>query len=359
MSDIKQTEDIFLKLIESTKNIDDLEAIRIKALGKKGEVTKLMKTISLMEEEERRTKAPLLNALKDKIIENIEKKKLSINTDILNEKISTEWLDISRPSRSRQKGKIHPISQVTEEIVEIFSDLGFSIAEGPQIESDWYNFDALNIPPEHPARQEFDTFYVEKSKNEIGEPNVLRTHTSPVQIRHMEKNNGVPCRIIVPGKVFRSDYDQTHTPMFNQLEGLAIDKDINMGHLKWTLEEFCRVFFDIDDVVLRFRSSHFPFTEPSAEVDIKCSWDDGLLKLGQGESWLEILGSGMVHPNVLMACNVDPSVYQGFAFGMGIDRLAMLKYGIPDLRSFFDSDIRWLDHYGFDPLHKPSIHNGL
>ena len=175
----------------------------------------------------------------------------------------------------------------------------------------------------------------------------------------MEKKNGVPCRIIVPGKVFRSDYDQTHTPMFNQLEGLAIDKDINMGHLKWTLEEFCRVFFDIDDVVLRFRSSHFPFTEPSAEVDIKCSWDDGLLKLGQGESWLEILGSGMVHPNVLMACNVDPSVYQGFAFGMGIDRLAMLKYGIPDLRSFFDSDIRWLDHYGFDPLHKPSIHNGL
>ena len=261
--------------------------------------------------------------------------------------------------RPTHKGKIHPISQVTDEIVEIFSDLGFSIAEGPQIESDWYNFDALNIPPEHPARQEFDTFYVKQNNKNGEEPNVLRTHTSPVQIRHMEKTDGVPCRIIVPGKVFRSDYDQTHTPMFHQLEGLAIDKDINMSHLKWTLEEFCRTFFDIDDVVLRFRSSHFPFTEPSAEVDIRCSWEDGLLKLGQGDSWLEILGSGMVHPNVLRSCKVDPEIYQGFAFGMGIDRLAMLKYGIPDLRSFFDSDIRWLDHYGFDPLNKPSIHNGL
>ena len=268
-------------------------------------------------------------------------------------------IDISRPVRPTHKGKIHPISQVTEEIVEIFSDLGFSIAEGPQIESDWYNFDALNIPPEHPARQEFDTFYVKHNNKNVEEPNVLRTHTSPVQIRHMEKTDGVPCRIIVPGKVFRSDYDQTHTPMFNQLEGLAIDKDINMSHLKWTLEEFCRTFFDIDDIVLRFRSSHFPFTEPSAEVDIRCSWEDGLLKLGQGDSWLEILGSGMVHPNVLRSCKVDPEIYQGFAFGMGIDRLAMLKYGIPDLRSFFDSDIRWLDHYGFDPLNKPSIHNGL
>ena len=359
MSEIKKTEDIFLKLISSCKNLEDLESIRIRALGKKGEVSNLMKSIGLMEEKERKIKAPLLNALKDKIIENLEKKKNTINEDILNKRISSEWSDISRPARPTHKGKIHPISQVTEEIVEIFSDLGFSIAEGPQIESDWYNFDALNIPPEHPARQEFDTFYVKQNNKNGEEPNVLRTHTSPVQIRHMEKTDGVPCRIIVPGKVFRSDYDQTHTPMFNQLEGLAIDKDINMSHLKWTLEEFCRTFFDIDDIVLRFRSSHFPFTEPSAEVDIRCSWEDGLLKLGQGDSWLEILGSGMVHPNVLRSCKVDPEIYQGFAFGMGIDRLAMLKYGIPDLRSFFDSDIRWLDHYGFDPLNKPSIHNGL
>ena len=359
MCEIKKTEDIFLKLISSSKNLEELESIRIRALGKKGEVSNLMKSIGLMEETERKIKAPLLNALKDKIIENLEKKKNKINEDILNKKISSEWIDISRPVRSTHKGKIHPISQVTDEIVEIFSDLGFSIAEGPQIESDWYNFDALNIPPEHPARQEFDTFYVKQNNKNVEEPNVLRTHTSPVQIRHMEKTDGVPCRIIVPGKVFRSDYDQTHTPMFNQLEGLAIDKDINMSHLKWTLEEFCRTFFDIDDIVLRFRSSHFPFTEPSAEVDIRCSWEDGLLKLGQGDSWLEILGSGMVHPNVLRSCKVDPEIYQGFAFGMGIDRLAMLKYGIPDLRSFFDSDIRWLDHYGFDPLNKPSIHNGL
>ena len=359
MSEIKKTEDIFLKLISSSKNLEELESIRIRALGKKGEVSNLMKSIGLMEETERKIKAPLLNALKDKIIENLEKKKNLINEDILNKRISSEWSDISRPVRPTHKGKIHPISQVTDEIVEIFSDLGFSIAEGPQIESDWYNFDALNIPPEHPARQEFDTFYVKHNNKNVEEPNVLRTHTSPVQIRHMEKTDGVPCRIIVPGKVFRSDYDQTHTPMFNQLEGLAIDKDINMSHLKWTLEEFCRTFFDIDDVVLRFRSSHFPFTEPSAEVDIRCSWEDGLLKLGQGDSWLEILGSGMVHPNVLRSCKVDPEIYQGFAFGMGIDRLAMLKYGIPDLRSFFDSDIRWLDHYGFDPLNKPSIHNGL
>ena len=359
MSEVKKIEENILKLISSSKSLDELEKIRVDALGKKGIVSNLLKSIGSMNEKERKVKASLFNSLKDKIIQNIEKKKNLIYENIINEKISTEWLDLTRPTRPANKGKIHPISQVTEEIIEIFSDLGFSIAEGPQIESDWYNFDALNIPPEHPARQEFDTFYVKNNSDIIAEPNVLRTHTSPVQIRHMEKKNGVPCRIIVPGKVFRSDYDQTHTPMFNQLEGLAIDTDINMSHLKWTLEEFCRAFFDIDNVLLRFRSSHFPFTEPSAEVDIRCSWVDGLLKLGQGDNWLEILGSGMVHPNVLNACNVDPEKYQGFAFGMGIDRLAMLKYGIPDLRSFFESDFRWLDHYGFDPLNKPSIHNGL
>ena len=336
MSEIKKTEDIFLKLISSSKNLEELESIRIRALGKKGEVSNLMKSIGLMEETERKIKAPLLNALKDKIIENLEKKKNIINEDILNKRISSEWSDISRPVRPIHKGKIHPISQVTEEIVEIFSDLGFSIAEGPQIESDWYNFDALNIPPEHPARQEFDTFYVKHNNKNVVEPNVLRTHTSPVQIRHMEKTDGVPCRIIVPGKVFRSDYDQTHTPMFNQLEGLAIDKDINMSHLKWTLEEFCRTFFDIDDVVLRFRSSHFPFTEPSAEVDI---WDE------ERKQWMEILGCGMVDPAVLENVGYDPSRFHGYAFGMGVERIAMLKYKINDIRHFYSGDVRFMEQF--------------
>ncbi len=359
MDDINEIENSYRNAISSAASLGDLEKIRVKGLGKKGELTELMKSIGSMEEAERRSKAPKLNALKSRIIGEIEKKKELITEDEIKKSTNEEWLDISRPTRPSQNGKIHPISQVTDEVVEIFSDLGFSIAEGPQVESDWYNFDALNIPPEHPARQEFDTFYVNSNSDSESPPHVLRTHTSPVQIRHMEKKGGVPCRIIVPGKVFRSDYDQTHTPMFNQLEGLAIDEDLTMSHLKWTLEEFCSKFFEVPDLELRFRASHFPFTEPSAEVDIRCSWEDNILKLGQGDSWLEILGSGMVHPKVLSACNVDPNYFQGFAFGMGIDRLAMLKYGIPDLRSFFEGDVRWLDHYGFDPLDKPSIRSIL
>ena len=359
MDDIEEIEKNYIDSISAVLSLEELETVRVKGLGKKGEITSLMKSIGSMSEEDRRTKAPKLNHLKSKIILELDKKRILINEENINKRVSEEWLDVSRPSRPSRAGKIHPISQVTEEVVEIFSDLGFSVADGPQVESDWYNFDALNIPPEHPARQEIDTFYVDSNSNSGRPPNVLRTHTSPVQIRHMEKETGVPCRIIVPGKVFRSDYDQTHTPMFNQLEGLAIDKDLTMSHLKWTLEEFCRAFFEVGKVELRFRSSHFPFTEPSAEVDIRCSWEDGILKLGQGSSWLEILGSGMVHPKVLNACNVDTSLYQGFAFGMGIDRLAMLKYGIPDLRGFFDGDIRWVDHYGFDPLNKLSIHSGF
>ena len=359
MVDIDEIEKNYLDSISAVLSLEELEKVRVRGLGKKGEITTLMKSIGSMSEDERRIKAPKLNYLKSKVIEELDKKKTLITEENINKKIMSEWLDVSRPSRPSKVGKIHPISQVTEEVITIFSALGFSVAEGPQIESDWYNFDALNIPPEHPARQEFDTFYVNSSTNSGIPPNVLRTHTSPVQIRHMEKKEGVPCRIIVPGKVFRSDYDQTHTPMFNQLEGLAIDKDLTMSHLKWTLEEFCRTFFEVDGVELRFRSSHFPFTEPSAEVDIRCSWEDGTLKLGQGNSWLEILGSGMVHPKVLTACNVDPNSYQGFAFGMGMDRLAMLKYGIPDLRGFFDGDVRWVDHFGFDPLNRLSIHSGF
>ena len=359
MVDIDEIEKNYLGSISAVLSLEELEKVRVRGLGKKGEITTLMKSIGSMSEDERRIKAPKLNYLKSKVIEELDKKKTLITEENINKRIMSEWLDVSRPSRPSKVGKIHPISQVTEEVVTIFSALGFSVAEGPQIESDWYNFDALNIPPEHPARQEFDTFYVNSNTNSGSPPNVLRTHTSPVQIRHMEKKEGVPCRIIVPGKVFRSDYDQTHTPMFNQLEGLAIDKDLTMSHLKWTLEEFCRTFFEVDGVELRFRSSHFPFTEPSAEVDIRCSWEDGTLKLGQGNSWLEILGSGMVHPKVLTACNVDPNSYQGFAFGMGMDRLAMLKYGIPDLRGFFDGDVRWVDHFGFDPLNRLSIHSGF
>ena len=255
-------------------------------------------------------------------------------------------------------GTIQPVSQVTEEVTAIFADMGFAVAEGPQIETDWYNFDALNIPPHHPARQEFDTFYMHRDEGDERPPHVLRTHTSPVQIRAMEKQ-GAPIRVIAPGRVYRSDYDQTHTPMFHQVEGLAIDKDISMANLKWTLEEFCRAFFEIDGIELRFRASHFPFTEPSAEVDIRCSWAGGQLKVGEGDDWLEILGSGMVHPKVLAAGGIDPNEWQGFAFGMGIDRIAMLKYGIPDLRAFFDSDLRWLRHYGFSPLRMPSVYAGV
>jgi phenylalanyl-tRNA synthetase alpha chain len=247
---------------------------------------------------------------------------------------------------------------VTEEVTAIFADMGFGVAEGPRIDTDWYNFDALNIPGHHPARAEMDTFYMHRADGDNRPPHVLRTHTSPVQIRTMEKT-GAPVRVICPGGVYRADYDQTHTPMFHQVEGLAIDKDISMANLKWVLEEFVKAYFEVDDVELRFRASHFPFTEPSAEVDIRCSWAGGQLKVGEGDDWLEILGSGMVHPKVLQAGGIDPNEWQGFAFGMGIDRIAMLKYGIPDLRAFFDSDLRWLRHYGFSALDMPSIHAGL
>jgi phenylalanyl-tRNA synthetase alpha chain len=247
---------------------------------------------------------------------------------------------------------------VTEEVTLIFAEMGFAVAEGPQVEDDWHNFDALNIAPEHPARQEHDTFYMARQPGDNRPPHVLRTHTSPVQIRAM-LGQGAPLRVICPGRVFRADYDQTHSPMFHQVEGLAIDRDITMAQLKWTLEEFLKAFFEVDRVDLRFRASHFPFTEPSAEVDIRCSWDNGTLKLGEGDSWLEILGSGMVHPKVLQAGNIDPAQWQGFAFGMGIDRLAMLKYGIPDLRAFFESDLRWLRHYGFGALQVPTLAGGV
>ncbi len=358
MDGIQELKAKYLAEVADAGDESAIESVRLAAVGKKGEVSLKMRELGKMTPEERQVAGPQLNALKNEINSAIMARKASLADSALEERLRSEWLDVSQPARPSQQGTIHPISQVTEEVIAIFADLGYSVAEGPQIENDFYNFDALNIPPEHPARQEFDTFYMHRDEGDDRPPHVLRTHTSPVQIRHMEKH-GAPCRIIAPGRVYRSDYDQTHTPMFHQVEGLAIDKDISMANLKWTLEEFCRAFFEVDNVELKFRASHFPFTEPSAEVDIKCSWAGGQLKIGEGDDWMEILGSGMVHPKVLTAAGVDPSEYQGFAFGMGIDRLAMLKYGIPDLRAFFDSDLRWLRHYGFASLDMPNMHGGI
>lgn len=355
MDDLRQK---YLTAISGVTDEAMLEELRVQAVGKKGEVSLKMRELGKMTPEERQVAGPALNALKDEINSALAAKKAALADAALDARLSEEWLDITLPGRPRRAGTIHPISQVTEEVTAIFADMGFGVAEGPQIETDWYNFDALNIPGHHPARAEMDTFYMHRAEGDNRPPHVLRTHTSPVQIRSMEKQ-GAPIRVICPGRVYRADYDQTHTPMFHQVEGLAIDKDISMANLKWTLEEFCRAFFEVDEIELRFRASHFPFTEPSAEVDIRCSWEGGTLKLGEGDDWLEILGSGMVHPKVLEAGGIDPTQWQGFAFGVGIDRIAMLKYGIPDLRAFFDSDLRWLRHYGFAALERPTLHAGL
>ena len=355
MDDLKAK---YLGQIAEAGDENALEAIRVAAVGKKGEVALKMRELGKMTPEERQVAGPALNALKDEINSALTAKKSALADAALDERLRTEWLDVTLPTRARRQGSIHPVSQATEELTAIFAELGFSVAEGPRIEDDWYNFDALNIPGHHPARAEMDTFYMHRAEGDERAPHVLRTHTSPVQIRSMEKQ-GAPIRVICPGGVYRADYDQTHTPMFHQVEGLAIDKDISMANLKWVLEEFVKAFFEVDDVELRFRASHFPFTEPSAEVDIRCSWDNGQLKIGEGDDWMEILGSGMVHPKVIAAGGIDPEIYQGFAFGIGIDRLAMLKYGIPDLRAFFDSDLRWLRHYGFAALDMPNLHGGL
>ncbi|MBS8226612.1 phenylalanine--tRNA ligase subunit alpha [Vannielia litorea] len=348
------------KYIEAIAGATDeaaLEELRLAAVGKKGEVSLKMRELGKMSPEERQVAGPALNALKDEINAALTARKAALADAALDERLKSEWLDVTLPSRPRRQGTIHPVSQVTEEVTAIFADMGFAVAEGPQIETDWYNFDALNIPSHHPARAEMDTFYMARKEGDNRPPHVLRTHTSPVQIRSMEAG-GAPTRIICPGRVYRADYDQTHTPMFHQVEGLAIDKDISMANLKWVLEEFFTAYFGTS-VKTRFRASHFPFTEPSAEVDIQCSFEGGTVKVGEGDDWLEVLGSGMVHPNVLRAGNIDPDEWQGFAFGMGIDRIAMLKYGIPDLRAFFESDLRWLRHYGFAALDVPTLHAGV
>ena len=355
MQDYDKLKNEVLIKIKDANSLDDLENLRVQVLGKKGSITTLMKQLGSLELDRRREAGQILNSLQKNIIESIDNKKSSLEETFLNEKLKNEALDITLPTRPENIGRIHPLSKTMDEVISIFAQMGFTVAEGPDIESDFYNFTALNIPQEHPARQEHDTFYFNEDEN--GERKVLRTHTSPVQIRTMEKLKP-PLRVIVPGRTYRSDHDATHSPMFHQCEGLVIGDKLNMSHLKGCLIDFCRIFFGVDDLPVRFRPSYFPFTEPSAEVDIGCSRKSGELIIGEGDEWLEILGSGMVNPRVLQNCGLDPNEHQGFAFGMGLERVAMLKYGIPDLRPFFDSDLRWMKHYGFFPFEQTSIHQG-
>ena len=356
---MKEWEDQKTKLvasIHSASTLDELEDIRITALGKKGTITGLMKSLGSLDPDKRKEAGQLLNAIKEEVASAIDVRKVTMEDAALETQLHRDRVDVTLPVRPESNGSIHPITQTIDELTAIFCEMGFTVADGPHIESDYYNFSALNIPPEHPARQEQDTFYL--PPDETGTPRVLRTHTSPVQIRTMEKTTP-PIKIIVPGRTFRSDHDATHSPMFHQVEGLVIDKTSHMGHLKGCLIDFCRAFFGVDDLPVRFRPSYFPFTEPSAEVDIGCTRAGGEFRIGKGDDWLEILGSGMVHPRVLSGCGINPDKYQGFAFGMGIERIAMLKYGIPDLRPFYDTDIRWLKHYGFVPLDLPTIAGGI
>lgn len=344
-----------VELVSAANDMAALENVRVTALGKKGKITDLMKALGGMSPDERKTAGAELNVLKDEIAALIDTQAAQLKKQELDARLANEQIDVTLSVRPQRKGSIHPISQTMDELVSIFADMGFSVAEGPDIEDDFHNFTALNFPIGHPAREMHDTFYLPNDERQDGEAQkkLLRTHTSTVQIRHL-LNNKPPCKIICMGRVYRSDWDMTHTPVFHQMEGLVIDKATHMGHLKGCLMDFVRTYFEVDDLPVRFRPSFFPFTEPSAEMDIGCSRKDGTLKIGAGDSWLEILGCGMVHPNVIRNCGLDPEEYQGFAFGMGVERIAMLKYGIPDLRSFFESDTRWLTHYGSDPLNRPN-----
>ena len=358
MSDLAQLEQEILSAIAAAGDEAALEAVRVAALGKKGSVSELLATLGRMSPDERRTKGAAINNVKDRVTAAIAARRASLKDVALDARLNTEAVDVTLPVRDSpaEIGRIHPVSQVTDEITAIFADMGFSVAEGPDIESEDYNFTKLNFPENHPAREMHDTFYFPPKPD--GSRMLLRTHTSPVQIRTMLRQKP-PIRVIIPGRTYRSDSDQTHTPMFHQVEGLVIDKSSHLGHLKWILAEFCKAFFEVDQVNMRFRPSYFPFTEPSLEVDIQCRRDKSEIRFGEGEDWLEILGCGMVHPNVLRNCGLDPDIYQGFAWGLGIDRLAMLKYGMPDLRAFFEADIRWLAHYGFRPLDVPTLAGGL
>ena len=353
MSDIKKIKDEYLTKLNSKIDINQVNQIKTELFGKNGLISSQFKNIGAVAEAERKKFAADLNSIKDELQYLINSKVNEIETAQINEKLSKEKVDITLPERSFVQGKIHPVSQTIDEISSIFSEIGFSVEEGPDVENEYNNFTALNTPDNHPARDMHDTFYLDEDKQKL-----LRTHTSPVQIRTMLKDKP-PFKIIAPGRTYRSDSDQTHAPMFHQVEGLHIDKNINMGHLKGCLNYFIKEFFEVDKIKMRFRPSHFPFTEPSAEVDIGYELKDGKIVIGEGDKWLEILGCGMVHPNVLNNVNVDSKIYQGYAFGIGIDRLAMLKYGINDLRAFFECDYRWLNHFGFDPLDVPSNYRGL
>ena len=353
MSDIKKIKDEYLDKLSRDINLESVNQIKTELFGKNGAISNLFKKIGSISSDDRKKFASDLNFVKEELQDKINIKLQEIETKEINSKLENEKIDITLPERDIKLGKIHPVSQVIDEISSIFSEIGFSIEEGPDVENEHYNFTALNTPDNHPARDMHDTFYLDNKKELL-----LRTHTSPVQVRTMLKGKP-PFKIIAPGRTYRSDSDQTHSPMFHQVEGLHIDKDINMGHLKGCLNYFIKEFFEVKKIKMRFRPSHFPFTEPSAEVDIGYEIKDGKIVIGEGNQWLEILGCGMVHPNVLKNVKIDSSKFQGYAFGIGIDRLAMLKYGINDLRAFFDCDYRWLNHFGFDPLDVPTNYRGL
>jgi phenylalanyl-tRNA synthetase alpha chain len=356
MTDLTHLEaDLRVQIAAAADNVA-LDEVRVAALGKQGSISALLKSLGAMSPDERKVQGPEINGLRDRIATAIAARKADLDAAELSAKLASERVDLSMPAPPRRKGSVHPTMQVMDEMIAVFADLGFDVAEGPDIEDDFHNFTALNFPPKHPAREMHDTFFFNPGPD--GERKLLRTHTSPVQVRTMLSEKP-PIRIVAPGRTYRCDSDQTHTPMFHQIEGLVIDKGIHMGHLKWTLEQFYARFFETDAVVTRLRPHHFPFTEPSAEVDVQCDRSGGEVKIGQGTSWLEVAGCGMVHPNVLRACGIDPDEYQGFAFGLGIDRFGMLKYGMPDLRDTFSSDVRWLAHYGFSAFAAPNSASGL
>ena len=358
MSDLATLEQNILVEIAAAKDETALEAVRVAALGKKGSISALLSMLGKMSPDERKTRGAAINLAKDKVTQALAERREVLKSAALDVRLNSETVDVTLPVREppAEAGRIHPLSQVMDELTTIFADMGFSIAEGPDIETDDYNFTRLNFPIGHPAREMHDTFFF--NAKEDGSRLLLRTHTSPVQVRTMLAERP-PIRVICPGRTYRIDSDATHTPQFHQVEGLVVDRGSHLGHLKWILHEFCRAFFEVDHINMRFRPSFFPFTEPSIEVDIQCRREGGEIRFGEGEDWLEILGCGMVHPNVLRACGIDPDVYQGFAWGMGIDRIAMLKYGMHDLRAFFEADVRWLSHYGFRPLDFPTLAGGL
>ena len=358
MTDTAQLEQQILADVAAAGDDAALEAVRVAALGKSGSLTALLKTLGTLPPEERKTQGPLINGLKDRVNAALAARREALKDAALEARLNTESVDVTLPVREApaEIGRVHPITQVTDELTAIFADMGFAVAEGPDIETNDYNFTKLNFPEDHPARDMHDTFFFNPKPD--GTRLLLRTHTSPVQVRTMLSQKP-PIRVIIPGRTYRRDSDQTHTPMFHQVEGLVIDKGSHLGHLKWILEEFFKAFFEVDRVGMRFRPGFFPFTEPSLEVDLQYRRDKGEVRFGEGDRWMEILGCGMVHPNVLKNCGLDPDEYQGFAWGMGIDRLAMLKYGMPDLRTFFEADVRWLSHYGFRPLDFPTLAGGL